>query len=127
LAINYQSLFDVKKQHRVSAVMAARAVDDVSRYGGLILDGENVTGFCEKGVAGAGWINAGVYLMDSDLFRLPIKPMSLERELVPDLVAAGAVRAVRCNGYFIDIGIPTDLEKAQADFNCELPYRGEQR
>jgi NDP-sugar pyrophosphorylase family protein len=44
---------------------------------------------------------------------------SLERDVLAPLAAAGALRDVVFDGYFIDIGIPEDLARAQR----EIPKR----
>lgn len=97
-------------------VMALQAVPDVSRYGNvLIAEDGRITQFIEKGsAAGAGLINAGVYLLREEIVRrLPNeKPISLEREVFPALLAR-RVFGVVCAGPFIDIGIPADLARAQ--------------
>ncbi len=97
-------------------VMTLQVVPDVSRYGTVLMtvDGR-ITKFVEKSsAAGAGLINAGVYLLRREIVsQLPIdKPMSLERDVFPELLA-GRVYGVVCDGPFIDIGIPADLERAQ--------------
>jgi D,D-heptose 1,7-bisphosphate phosphatase len=44
---------------------------------------------------------------------------SLERDVMPKLAAAGALRGTIADGYFVDIGIPADFARAQT----ELPAR----
>lgn len=97
-------------------VMALQAVPDVSRYGNVLMaDDHRITQFIEKGAAtGKGLINAGVYLMRKEIIRrLPQgEPVSLEKDIFPGLLE-GRVYGVICDGPFIDIGIPADLERAQ--------------
>jgi len=96
------------------ASMVVTRVPDAARYGGVTLseDGE-VLGFVEKGLAGPGWINAGIYLLERRvLVQLPADgPCSLERELLPGLVGHG-LRAVQAPGPFIDIGTPESWARA---------------
>ena len=97
-------------------VMALQSVPDISRYGSVRVDGgSRITDFAEKGTdAGAGLINAGVYLLRRQIIAdLPSdRPVSLEREVFPQLLA-GRVFGVASAGNFIDIGIPADLERSQ--------------
>jgi NDP-sugar pyrophosphorylase family protein len=94
-------------------------VPDASRYGRVLADPDGrVRGFVEKGGDHApGRINAGVYVFDRDLLAAipPDHPVSLEREVLPDLVAAGRVRGFP-GGRFIDIGTPESYAAADAFF-----------
>ena len=97
--------------------MVLQTVPEVDRYGSVTVatDGR-VTEFVEKGTrAGAGLINAGVYLLRKEIVSaLPAgKAISLERDVFPGLLG-GEVYGLVSRGIFIDIGIPADLERAQA-------------
>jgi len=99
-----------------SVVIALQAVVDVARYGSVTLarDGRIIQ-FIEKGVRGGpGVINAGVYLLRKQIVRdLPAGiAISLEREVFPRLLDH-RVYGLVCKGFFIDIGIPDDLRRAQ--------------
>ncbi len=105
------------RKHDASLVMVLQTVPDVSRYGSVTVapDGR-VNEFVEKGTrAGAGLINAGVYLLRKEIVSaLPAgKAISLERDVFPGMLG-GKVYGVVSTGLFIDIGIPADLERAQA-------------
>lgn len=118
--LNGDTLFDVNywaltamKQGAGHAAMALRHVPDVSRYGGCTLRGEQVTAFQEKGHAGPGVINAGIYALDQEtIARLPEGKSSLERDLFPMLAAEGRLSGIAADSFFIDIGLPETLEEA---------------
>lgn len=97
-------------------VVVVQAVPDVTRYGSVALDPDGrVTQFVEKGACvGPGLINAGVYLLRKQIVRdLPASlAISLEREVLPRLLDR-RVYGLVCTGFFIDIGIPDDLKRAQ--------------
>ena len=97
-------------------VVVLQAVADVTRYGSVALDHDGrITQFLEKGVRGGpGVINAGVYLLRKQIVRdLPAGiAISLEREVFPRLLDH-RVYGLVCKGFFIDIGIPDDLRRAQ--------------
>jgi NDP-sugar pyrophosphorylase family protein len=97
-------------------VIATVAVNDITRYGRLVLDPDGrVTRFVEKGVcASPGLINAGVYLLRKQIVSdLPAgEAISLEKDVFPRLLAL-RVYGLVCKGPFIDIGIPDDLRRAQ--------------
>ena len=102
---------------RAMTLLAVR-VADTSDYGGLEVDAEGrVISFREKGGAGAGWINAGVYVAGGALLRaLPGGTFSLERDLLPELAAEGRLRALTGRFFFRDIGTPARLPAAQEEF-----------
>lgn len=96
--------------------MVLAAVADTARYGRVAVADGRVTGFSEKGVAGPGPINAGVYLFRRTLLDgLPPGPQSWERDILPAWVGRGLVRGV-AGGRFIDIGTPGSYAEADAFF-----------
>ncbi len=101
--------FDFHEGHPERVSLLAVRVDDCSRYGGLTLaEGNRVAAFAEKREgAGPGWINAGVYLLPTELLRrLPDrKPLSLEQEGFPLWLEKG-VFAFPVDAPFLDIGTP---------------------
>ena len=102
-----------------SASLLLTSMSDTGRYGMVkVGKDESVLAFEEKGIArGAGWINAGVYLMKKSLLRLipPGKAFSLEREFFPSLVGKGLF-GYQCKGSFIDIGTPESYAAAEKFF-----------
>ena len=107
---------DFFAQKDASVVMILQAVPDVARYGSVTIEPSGrVAEFVEKGTrAGAGLINAGVYLVRKEIVAaLPAsKALSLERDVFPGLLH-GKVYGLVSEGLFIDIGVPADLERAQ--------------
>ncbi len=105
-----------------AAVIALAGVPDVQRYGTVEtgIDGR-VTAFHEKGGAGPGRINGGVYALDLPALTgfWPAAPaFSMERDVLPALAAAGLLSAAPADGLFLDIGTPPDLARAQTLFNA---------
>jgi D-glycero-D-manno-heptose 1,7-bisphosphate phosphatase len=103
------------------AQLLLHKVDDASRFGAVEQSGGIVRAFREKG-AGAGvsgWINAGVYVLRRAVVeQMPAAgAISLERDVLPSIVAKGKVRAVQApvGTYFIDIGVPESYERAQVE------------
>ena len=98
-------------------------VPDTSRYGRVDVDDDGrVTAFREKGIAGPGWINAGIYFLPDEIVRgLPEGASSLERDLFPRLAATGQLRGYRGGGPFLDIGIPETYAAAPAFFAALSP------
>jgi len=103
-----------------------RPVADASRYGVVTTQPgtDIVTGFAERppagSAAGPGDINAGIYVFDRRILDALQPDCSLERDIMPKLAQAGALRAQRAEGYFIDIGVPADLQRAQTELGAHL-------
>lgn len=96
-------------------------VENNDRYTGLNVDEQQiVTGLDVK--AGAGQsvkINGGVYLINrqklAPYFSGQPEKHSFEQIVLPGIVADCGARAWTHQGYFIDIGIPRDFERAQTE------------
>jgi NDP-sugar pyrophosphorylase family protein len=106
-----------RKDRKASFLLTS--VSDTGRYGMVkVGKDESLLAFEEKGMTrGAGWINAGVYLLKKSLVRLipPGKAFSLERELFPSLVGKGLF-GYQCKGSFIDIGTPESYAASEKFF-----------
>jgi len=106
--------------HQADVTLHVRHVDDPRRYGVVEFahDGR-VVSFTEKpDVAQPAWINAGTYIVRSDiLLELPEDtPMSWERDIMPRLLTQRrSVFAFPQEGYFRDVGTPGDLSAAESD------------
>lgn len=93
-------------------------VPDVGRYGGVTTDAEDVvTRFQEKGAAGPGWINAGVYYLSRALIAsIPRDvPVSLERDVFPQWIGRG-LYGFCGGGKFLDIGTSESYAAAEQFF-----------
>lgn len=106
-----------------SAGIVLAYVEDLSRFGAVLTnDNSHVVSFVEKGVqSGSGWINAGIYLIPLKMIQefSPNRQVSLERELVPMLIAQG-LYGYYCMGSFIDIGVPEEYQRAQSFFPDQM-------
>ena len=90
-------------------------VDDVSRFGSLAVDDDSrVFGMNEKGKAGPGLINAGIYLFSKETIikNIAAGASSLENDVFPRLLSEGLF-AYKTSGRFIDIGTPESYAKAE--------------
>jgi D-glycero-D-manno-heptose 1,7-bisphosphate phosphatase len=106
--------------------MVLRALADTARYGVVETDGDRVTAFQARpdpGRGGPGRINAGIYRFDRRILDEVGEVCSLEREVMPRLAARGVLRGMVGEGYFIDIGIPEDLARAQDELPRALGRR----
>ena len=92
---------------------------DTWRFGRVrVAQDGRVLRFEEKGEGGPGWINAGIYLFQrQQIAALPAsRPLSLERDVLPDWVAEGSVLGFRHAGRFLDIGTPESYAAAEQFF-----------
>lgn len=99
----------------VRATMLCARMDDAGRYGrvGIGADG-TVSRFVEKDAkAGAGTINAGIYLLGRGVIDdiMGGTATSIERDVL-ERMPGGSIHAVVTDGRFIDIGTPESLEAA---------------
>lgn len=110
-----RGFLDAHRAAGAAASILCAHVPDSGRYGSLTIDAaDRVAGFREKRPdAGAGWINAGVYLFGrAVLARIgALGTGSLERDVL-EAMAPGSLLAVRAGRTFIDIGTPDSLARA---------------
>lgn len=107
--------------HRAKAALVTLACTPIANpldYGTIQIDSENrITAFAEKVPGQTGLINGGIYLFARAAFKLipPQQKISVEQDTFPKAVATRNCFAFITNGYFIDIGTPERLEKAQIE------------
>jgi NDP-sugar pyrophosphorylase family protein len=138
LVVNGDTFLDVRlnelmKFHlsqKTLATLAAVRVRDARRYGALRTDGRGrISAFLEKNEAVQGnryatddtLINGGVYVFEKRLLKKICigETVSLEKEVFPTLLVKKCLSAFESESYFLDIGVPEDLRRAQR----ELPKR----
>ncbi len=101
--------------------MALRGVANDTRYGRVGLSGGLVRTFHTAGQSSDGPINAGIYVMSRALVqRIPEGVVSFESTLLPDLAREGLIQGRQFDGYFIDIGVPDDFERADTELAHHL-------
>jgi NDP-sugar pyrophosphorylase family protein len=130
-ALNGDTLFEVDfrqlaalrtEMPGASAVLALRQIEDAGRYGSVNLAGRSIRGFNEKSGTGAGLINGGIYCLNRKAIELlPAPPFSLERELFPQLAARAELAGCPFDGYFLDIGLPETLARAEREIPRRFP------
>lgn len=127
LAVDLRDLVREQLRSRAWATIALAKVRDSARYGTVVLNPDgDIEAFLEKSTAtpadSCGWylVNGGVYVFNKLVLSLvpETAAVSLEREVFPQLLFRG-VKGFVSDGYFIDIGLPGDFQRAQT----ELPER----
>ena len=124
LAMDYLAMLRYHEATKAQLTMAVRQVNDVSRYGRVITQGQRLVSLEEKSSVGAGLINAGVYLLNRAIFsgqKLP-EAFSLERDFLPAQLDRACASFFVTSGYFIDIGVPEDYQRAQLELPAMLAH-----
>ena len=130
LVINGDSFFNINinhfyKQHIESNSqhsLALREVANAARYGTVIVDdvSRSITNFKEKnGEEKKGLINGGIYILNRNLYRSSTpqqKNFSIEKDFFEKQLFRQHISGFEFDGYFIDIGIPEDYDRAQHEF-----------
>jgi D-glycero-alpha-D-manno-heptose 1-phosphate guanylyltransferase len=115
LQLDYAALLAFHAQSGAALTMSITHQENIARYGGVIAKNGRVIGFEEKGRTGPGQINAGVYALNRNLpwpASLPEK-FSFESDFLAPQIANIPVAAYPVDGFFLDIGVPEDLDRAQ--------------
>lgn len=125
IVVNGDTLFDINIQqflhfaiaNQSMACIALRKVENCSRYGRVTVNGQGrIMSFGEKDLCGEGLINGGVYyLRHHALDSIAINAFSFEAAFLEKKYPKEPIFGMTFDDYFIDIGIPTDLHRAQTE------------
>ncbi len=120
--INFSAMLRYHKRKKADVTIAVTRVKNPSAYGVIEYDEDGyAVSFLEKPAPHetvSNFINAGVYLFEPRVLRqIPSgRPVSVERELFPKLLARGRKIAVyRGCHYWLDIGTPEKYIQAHRD------------
>jgi D-glycero-alpha-D-manno-heptose 1-phosphate guanylyltransferase len=135
LVLNGDSFYDVDiheffKLHvneNAECSLALRKVENASRYGSIETNAnDQIISFKEKTQeTKPGLINGGVYILNKEVYRdntPSASNFSIEKDFFETQLNTHTIKGFEFKGYFIDIGIPEDYNKAQHDFK-EFKYR----
>lgn len=125
--MNGDTFFDVNlnlllEQHRKAQSklsIALKPMQEFDRYGDVVIDNNNrIIAFNEKRYCKQGQINGGIYIINKNFKLLDTLPdkFSFETEVLQLQAKKGTLFGFVHNGYFIDIGIPEDYQKANTEF-----------
>ena len=121
--VDLMRLYDAHVTVKKSITLALKRMMNFNRYGTVNM--EPLTGtilsFNEKQYCKEGLINGGVYVISKDntIFEGLGKKFSFETAVLEPQCLQHRLLGVVQNGFFIDIGIPEDYEKAQSVFKIE--------
>ncbi len=110
---NWRDLVARASRDGVEAALSLRRVQSPDRYETVEADGARIARIQPRraGLESAA-INGGVYYLTRRALEGLVCPSSLESDLLPALVARGALAGYEYSGFFIDIGVPETLAAA---------------
>ncbi len=121
MEVDLKAFHEFYKTTKAQTAIVVRKVLNASRYGTITLNTEKkITAFHEKSSnIQEGLINTGVYLIDKSNFLENIpqeENFSIEKDFFEKKINELTIYGFECEGYFIDIGIPEDYQRAQHEF-----------
>jgi len=116
--VNLEALALFHKRNASACTLSLKPMQNFERYGVVETEEDgHIKSFKEKQQYAAGLINGGVYLLNTGRFRQQKRPakFSFEKDYLEVFFSAMPMYGCVQEGYFIDIGIPEDFERAQAE------------
>jgi len=104
--------------HKQSAItLSVKEMKQTARYGTLDMENDRVVRFNEKQQVEKAFINGGVYAVSKKVFNDETlgNKFSFEKDILEKKISEIPIYALLFDGYFIDIGIPTDYQRAQTE------------
>lgn len=115
-----EKLYEIHTKSSSKVTLGLKPMQNFDRYGSVEMTDSVVTMFEEKKFKQHGLINAGAYLMNRDIFGIydvSKEIFSFEKDFLEEYLSDLRPTAYLCDGYFVDIGIPEDYEKAKKEIN----------
>lgn len=115
LKADYAAMMRFHAAQAAGLTIAVTHQADVARYGGVTVKDGRIVSFQEKGQRNPGLINAGAYVLDRSLEwpKTLAEKFSFETDFLVPEISRLAPAAFEVNGFFLDIGVPEDLDRAQ--------------
>jgi mannose-1-phosphate guanylyltransferase len=119
--LDLRQVIEVHRASDALATLTLTSVEDPTAFGLVEVDHDMlVHRFLEKPAADevtTNLVNAGIYVMEREVLDIipPNQEVSLEREVFPELQAAGRLRAHVSSSYWRDIGTPRSYLAASHD------------
>lgn len=131
LNFDFKEMIKAHETYKGVGLIASKIVPDPSRYGVLIVDEETnkILKFLEKteytppeGKYVPMPINAGVYLLEPEVFQYiePLKKVSIEREVFPIIASEEKLYHYPIPGIWKDIGKPEELLEANVQLMNDI-------
>lgn len=117
--VDTHNMMGFYKEKKSDISLALKPMIEFDRYGSVEINDKNrIVKFNEKQFKETGLINGGVYLINKSTFdNLGLQDkFSFENDILESRLLDLNINGFVQDAYFIDIGIPTDYEKANIDF-----------
>lgn len=117
--VDTDRLCDYHANNQSEITLALKPMSDFDRYGSVEINNDGrIVRFNEKQYQSHGLINGGVYLINKKVFDDWVMPskFSFEKDILEAKLNEVNIYGCVQDNYFIDIGIPSDYEKANTDF-----------
>lgn len=119
--VDLKALSQFHEHNGFQLTFALKPMTNFDRYGVVVVEGDKVTAFKEKGYYSNGLINGGVYALSANLLKsIADKRFSFETDFIDKEFKNIGFGGCISDTYFIDIGIPEDYIKANQDFEQSL-------
>jgi len=117
--IDLNEMIASHKQHQAEITIVLKEMFDFDRYGTVDIGEGNrvIKRFNEKRKVNKGYINAGTYCLNKDIFEQHNMPekFSFETDFLQKKINELISNAFQTNGYFIDIGVKDDFKRFQKE------------
>ena len=123
--VDLKDLYEFYTMRSSDIALALKRMHHFDRYGTVEIGNQDrVLQFQEKRYKAEGLINGGVYVINKNLFKkveeiedtILSQRFSFEKDILEKHLLPLHYQGKEFGGYFIDIGIPEDYERAQTDF-----------
>ena len=123
--VDLKDLYEFYTMRASDIALALKRMHHFDRYGTVEIGNQDrVLQFQEKRYKAEGLINGGVYVINKNLFKkveeiedtILSQRFSFEKDILEKHLLPLHYQGKEFGGYFIDIGIPEDYERAQTDF-----------
>jgi len=109
----FREMVQFHRNHGGEGTILVTKVEEPSKYGVVVCKPgtEQIERFVEKPqVFVSNKINAGAYIFNpSILNRIEVRPMSIEKEVFPNMAQDGQLYAMDLAGFWMDVGQPKDF------------------
>lgn len=115
--VNLKSMLSRHGQSGNQITIALKKLYDFNRYGSITMDNKGrITGFREKQTIKEGYINGGIYLMETEVLKsfATGTRFSLEHDLFEQRIGDLKLGGYKSKARFIDIGQPEDYHLIQS-------------
>lgn len=123
--LNIESFYRNFIETSADCSIALTPMQHFDRYGSVTITNDNIiTQFNEKKYCESGLINTGLVLFKKSVFESETSSIgekfSFEKDFIEPNITKLKVTGYIADGYFIDIGIPEDYQKAQTEVKSLL-------